>query len=181
MFLPIVDSTVRLANLQSGGLDLIERVAATDVDTVKRDGRLKLGEITGLGYIGITTNLNNGPRSVCGPCAEAPASIAENSSANPAHSHLHNIIVPSPVDAGDQLRTSLNPLSVGKKDRALPHIDPGEDTGDAIGRQSCQVCRISVVVADAYGRREGQQETRERPCLSPSDFMVVRMPNVGST
>src|SRR5262249_49385317 len=32
VFLPIVDSTVRLANLQSGGLDLIERVAATDVD-----------------------------------------------------------------------------------------------------------------------------------------------------
>jgi len=33
VFLPIVDSTVRLVNLQSGGLDLIERVAATDVDT----------------------------------------------------------------------------------------------------------------------------------------------------
>jgi peptide/nickel transport system substrate-binding protein len=63
VFLPIVDSTVRLANLQSGGLDLIERVAATDVETVKRDGRLKLSEITGLGYTGVTTNLNNGPRS----------------------------------------------------------------------------------------------------------------------
>src|SRR5262249_62262155 len=57
------DSTVRLANLQSGGLDLIERVAATDVDTVKKDGRLKLAEITGLGYTGITTNLDNGPRA----------------------------------------------------------------------------------------------------------------------
>src|SRR4051794_25187956 len=45
VFLPIVDSTVRLANLQSGGLDMIERVAATDVDTVKKDGRLKLAEI----------------------------------------------------------------------------------------------------------------------------------------
>jgi len=33
VFLPIVDSTVRLVNLQSGALDLIERVAATDVDT----------------------------------------------------------------------------------------------------------------------------------------------------
>jgi peptide/nickel transport system substrate-binding protein len=63
VFLPIVDSTVRLANLQSGGLDLIERVAATDVERVKRDGRLKLSEITGLGYTGLTTNLNNGPRS----------------------------------------------------------------------------------------------------------------------
>src|SRR5262249_41924440 len=50
-------------NLQSGGLDLIERVAATDVDTVKRDGRLKLAEITGLGYTGITFNLDNGARS----------------------------------------------------------------------------------------------------------------------
>jgi peptide/nickel transport system substrate-binding protein len=63
VFLPIVDSTVRLANLQSGGLDLIERVAATDVETVKKDGRLKLAEVTGLGYTGITTNLDNGPRA----------------------------------------------------------------------------------------------------------------------
>ncbi|MBV9151111.1 MAG: ABC transporter substrate-binding protein [Alphaproteobacteria bacterium] len=63
VFLPIVDATVRLANLQSGGLDLIERVAATDVDTVKKDGRLKLAEITGLGYTGITTNVDNGPRA----------------------------------------------------------------------------------------------------------------------
>ena len=63
VFLPIIDSTVRLANLQSGGLDMIERVAATDVDAVKKDGRLKLAEITGLGYTGITTNLDNGPRS----------------------------------------------------------------------------------------------------------------------
>jgi len=63
VFLPIIDSTVRLANLQSGGLDLIERVAATDVDRVKQDRRLKLGEITGLGYTGVTTNLNNGPQS----------------------------------------------------------------------------------------------------------------------
>ena len=63
VFLPIVDSTVRLANLQSGGLDLIERVAATDIDTVKKDSRLKFAEITSLAYTGITTNLNNGPKS----------------------------------------------------------------------------------------------------------------------
>jgi len=63
VFLPIPDSTVRLANLQSGSLDLIERVAATDVDAVKKDARLKLAETTGLAYTGITINQNNGPRS----------------------------------------------------------------------------------------------------------------------
>lgn len=63
VFLPVVDSTVRLANLQSGQLDLIERVAATDLDTVKKDNRLKLAAITSLAYTGITTNLNNGERA----------------------------------------------------------------------------------------------------------------------
>jgi peptide/nickel transport system substrate-binding protein len=62
-YLPIPDSTVRLANLQSGGLDLIERVAAADLDNVRRDRRLKLATVTGLGYAGITINLGNGERS----------------------------------------------------------------------------------------------------------------------
>lgn len=63
VYLPIPDSTVRLANLQSGGLDLIERVAAADLATVRSDRRLKLSTITGLGYTGITINLANGERS----------------------------------------------------------------------------------------------------------------------
>ncbi|HEX3536668.1 MAG TPA: ABC transporter substrate-binding protein [Stellaceae bacterium] len=63
VFLPIPDTTVRLANLQSGGLDLIERVAATDVAAVEKDKKLKLAQITSLAYQGITINLDNGPRS----------------------------------------------------------------------------------------------------------------------
>jgi peptide/nickel transport system substrate-binding protein len=62
-YLPIPDSTVRLANLRSGGLDLIERVAAADLDTVRKDTRLQLATITGLGYNGLTINLANGERS----------------------------------------------------------------------------------------------------------------------
>jgi len=63
VYLPIPDSTVRLANLQSGGLDMIERVAAHDLDTVRKDPRLKLATITGLGYSGLTINLANGERA----------------------------------------------------------------------------------------------------------------------
>jgi peptide/nickel transport system substrate-binding protein len=59
VFLPIVDATVRLANLKSGGLDLIERVLATDIKDVRADSRLKLSTALELGYFGLTINVNN--------------------------------------------------------------------------------------------------------------------------
>jgi peptide/nickel transport system substrate-binding protein len=62
-YLPIPDSTVRLANLQSGDLDLINRLAATDVEAVKSAGNLKYERADGLGYQGITVNTNNGAKA----------------------------------------------------------------------------------------------------------------------
>jgi peptide/nickel transport system substrate-binding protein len=59
VFLPIVDATVRLANLKSGGLDLIERVLATDIKDVQADPKLKLATASELGYLGLTININN--------------------------------------------------------------------------------------------------------------------------
>jgi peptide/nickel transport system substrate-binding protein len=59
VYLPIVDATVRLANLKSGGLDLIERVLATDIKDVRADSRLKLSTALSLGYHGITINIGN--------------------------------------------------------------------------------------------------------------------------
>src|SRR4051794_19397137 len=59
VFLPIVDATVRLANLKSGGLDLIERVLATDIKDVRADSRLKLSTALELGYFGLTLNIGN--------------------------------------------------------------------------------------------------------------------------
>jgi peptide/nickel transport system substrate-binding protein len=59
VFLPIVDATVRLANLKSGGLDLIERVLATDIKDVRSDKRLVLSTAPELGYLGLTINVAN--------------------------------------------------------------------------------------------------------------------------
>jgi peptide/nickel transport system substrate-binding protein len=59
VFLPIVDATIRLANLKSGGLDLIERVLATDISAVQADPKLKLTTAPELGYLGLTININN--------------------------------------------------------------------------------------------------------------------------
>jgi peptide/nickel transport system substrate-binding protein len=60
---PIVDSTVRLANLQSGSLDLIERVLATDIKAVRSNPKLRLSKATSLGWVGLLINMNNGPKS----------------------------------------------------------------------------------------------------------------------
>ncbi len=62
VYLPIPDATVRLANLKSGQLDFIERVAASDMAGLKKEGRFKTASITEIGYQGITINVGNGER-----------------------------------------------------------------------------------------------------------------------
>src|SRR5438093_10443540 len=60
VYLPIVDATVRLANLRSGQLDFIERLAPSDVPQLKNDSRIRVARIVELGYQGITINIGNG-------------------------------------------------------------------------------------------------------------------------
>lgn len=60
VYQPIVDATIRLANVKSGGLDLIERVLATDIKDVRATPKLKLVSALELGYQGITLNVGNG-------------------------------------------------------------------------------------------------------------------------
>ena len=62
-YLPIVDATVRLANLRSGGLDMIERVLATDIKTVRDDSKLKLSKAVSIGWFGLLVNVDNGPKA----------------------------------------------------------------------------------------------------------------------
>src|SRR4029077_4620859 len=69
VFQPIVDSTVRLANLKSGALDLIERVLATDLKEVRADSRLKVATAIELGYQGVTLNI--GKDKAKGPLSQS--------------------------------------------------------------------------------------------------------------
>lgn len=62
-YLPIVDTTVRLANLRAGDLDMIERMAPTDVAAVKSDPKLSFAAAIGIGNLGIYANVGNGPRA----------------------------------------------------------------------------------------------------------------------
>lgn len=62
-YLPIPDSTVRLANLRSGELDMIERLAATDAASVKSDAALTYADAVSIGYMAMYVNIANGPRA----------------------------------------------------------------------------------------------------------------------
>src|SRR6202790_4360221 len=69
VYLPLVDATVRLANLKSGGLNLIERLLATDIKDVQADTRLKLSSAIELGYQGVTLNI--GKDKAKGPLSQS--------------------------------------------------------------------------------------------------------------
>ena len=61
VFRPMPNSAVRLANLQSGTVDLVEQILPTDVGAVRKDAKLALAIGDGLAYTGININVNNGP------------------------------------------------------------------------------------------------------------------------
>lgn len=63
IYQPMPDSSVQLANLRSGTIDLAERVLPTDVAQVKADPKLRIVTSAALGYEAITFNVGNGERA----------------------------------------------------------------------------------------------------------------------
>jgi peptide/nickel transport system substrate-binding protein len=63
IYLPIVDSSVRLANLKAGAVDLAEYIVPTDAPAVRADPKLRLVVSDNLGYQGTTFNLRHGPQA----------------------------------------------------------------------------------------------------------------------
>lgn len=59
----IADSTVRLQRLRAGDLDLAERIAPTDLKTVREDGNLALHSGQGFAVSHLMVNVANGPKA----------------------------------------------------------------------------------------------------------------------
>ncbi len=59
IFRIIPDDNVRLANLRSGDIDMMHQVGPTDAANLRKDGKLEVSSVTGIGYNGITINLHN--------------------------------------------------------------------------------------------------------------------------
>jgi peptide/nickel transport system substrate-binding protein len=72
VYQPIVDATVRLANLRSGQLDFIERVAPSDIPSIRNDNRFRVAKIVEIGYQGITINVGKSDMAQKNPLGKDP-------------------------------------------------------------------------------------------------------------
>ncbi|MDO9712137.1 ABC transporter substrate-binding protein [Paracraurococcus lichenis] len=62
-YLPIPAANVRLANLRAGALDMMERIAPTDLKEARAQRGLRVAESVALGYYTMSINVANGPRA----------------------------------------------------------------------------------------------------------------------
>ncbi len=114
VFLPIPDGAVRLANLQSGGLDLIERVAPSDLAQINRNAALRTASIVEMGYQTITINVAKGTGAK-NPLGEEPRlrralDLAVDRDA------LNQVVFEGQFEPGNQWVPPSNPFY----DKALP-------------------------------------------------------------
>ena len=106
------DSTVRLANLRSGALDLIERVLATDIAAVRGDSRLKLLTGPSLMYTGLTINLANTDQAR-NPLGEH-ARVRQALELTIDRDALNKVVFNGEFIPGNQWSSPTNPYYIGK-------------------------------------------------------------------
>ena len=107
VYLPIPDSTVRLANLRSGQLDFIERLAPSDVAQVKGDARFKLTKITEIGYQGITINVGKSDLAQKNPLGRDPR-VREALELALDRDGIVQVVMDGEADAGNQWVADTN-------------------------------------------------------------------------
>jgi peptide/nickel transport system substrate-binding protein len=63
VFRPIADTSIRLVNLQTGQLDMLQDLAPSDAAKVRADAKLRLVTSPGLGYAALAFNVGNGAKA----------------------------------------------------------------------------------------------------------------------
>jgi peptide/nickel transport system substrate-binding protein len=109
VYLPIVDSTVRLANLKSGQLDFIERVGTSDIPALKTDSRFKVSRITEIGYQGITINVGKSDLAQKNPLGRDPR-VREAFELALDREGIAQVAMDGEADIGNQWVAPTNPF-----------------------------------------------------------------------
>jgi peptide/nickel transport system substrate-binding protein len=109
---PMPDSTVRLANLRAGALDLIERVYATDIPAVRADPKLKLVVGPSLMYTGLTINLANTDKAK-NPLAQN-VKVRQALDATIDREAINKVVFNGEFIPGNQFQAPTNPYYIQK-------------------------------------------------------------------
>lgn len=124
IYRPVIDSTVRLANLKSGSLDLIERALATDLKEIKADPKLKLATQVEIGYQSLNLNFANGPDGKDGPFGKGGPKAMQALSVAIDRDAINQVVFNGEFLPGNQWISPRNPyyqekFPVPKRDVAL--------------------------------------------------------------
>ena len=120
VYTPIIDATVRLANLKSGQLDIIERLAPSDVEKLQQDKRFKVSRITEIGYQGITINIGKSDQAQKNPLGR-DARVREAFELSLDRQGLAQVVMDNEATVGNQWVAPNNPFYA--KNMPLPKRD----------------------------------------------------------
>ncbi len=119
-YTPVVDATVRLANLKSGQFDFIERVAASDIEKLMKDTRFKVSRITEIGYQGITINIGKSEKAQANPLGK-DARVREAFELSLDRQGLAQVVMDNEATVGNQWVAPNNPYYA--KNMPIPKRD----------------------------------------------------------
>jgi len=107
VYLSIVDSTVRLANLKSGQLDFIERAAPSDIPAISKDKRFKVTKMVEIGYQGIDFNVGKSDFAAKSPVRDPRVREAFELSLD--RKAIVEVVMEEQADPGNQWVSPSNP------------------------------------------------------------------------
>jgi len=108
VYTPVVDATVRLANLKAGQFDFIERVAPSDVEKLAAEKKFKLARITEIGYQGITINVGKSDKAKANPLGR-DARVREAFELSLDRQGLAQVVMDNEATVGNQWVAPNNP------------------------------------------------------------------------
>ncbi len=108
VYTPVVDATVRLANLKAGQFDFIERVAPSDMEKLAAEKKFKLARITEIGYQGITINVGKSDKAKANPLGR-DARVREAFELSLDRQGLVQVVMDNEATVGNQWVAPSNP------------------------------------------------------------------------
>ena len=116
---PVIDPTVRLANLKSGQLDFIERVNPSDMPALKGEAKIKVAKAVEIGYQGITINI--GKSDLSQKTALKDPRVREAFEASLDREAIVQVVMDGEAVKGNQWVAPTNPWYA--KDQPVPKRD----------------------------------------------------------